>query len=82
MPEETRDIAVEARTEIRSIKQMLEDHIKETKAHRVEMSKTLKAHNDLIQQAKGAGTTLKIGIGAASLVGGAFGAKLGKFFGF
>jgi hypothetical protein len=54
MSDDTRDIAVEARTDIRAIKKLLEDHIHESREHRDDVRVQLQNHNNLIEQMKGA----------------------------
>lgn len=54
MADDTRDIAIEARTDIRAIRKMLEGHIEETREHRDQITVQLTSHNNLIQQIKGA----------------------------
>lgn len=85
MSEETRDIAIEARTDIRQIKEMLRSHIEETRDHRDGLRSEIEGlkekqseHNDLIQQLKGAKFTVSaiaagittIGIGGLAKLAG------------
>lgn len=61
MTDETRDIAIEARTDIKQIKEMLREHITETRDYRSEVHKRIDvieakvlAHHDTFQQLQGA----------------------------
>ena len=74
--EDTRDIAIEARTDIRQIKEMLQHHIDETRQHRNGLQhdigsirEQVQGHSDLIQQAKGAGTAITAIVATVTTVG-------------
>lgn len=54
MTDDTRDIAVEARTDIKQIKEMLRGHIEDTKEHRESQNARLTALEGVVLQAKGA----------------------------
>lgn len=81
MPDDTRDIAIETRSDLRAIKEMLKEHIDETRKYREKTSKRveiveerLDGHQSLIDQAKGAkmlavgliATVTTVGIGSVA----------------
>lgn len=87
MTDDTRDIAVEARTDIKNILKMLQSHIDRTEAHRDGLRVELEAvndkladHNDLIQQLKGARLAVTGGVALVTTFVGIGGAKIMGLF--
>lgn len=69
MTDDTRDIAVEARTDIRAIKKLLEDHIHESREHRDDVRQQLQTHNNLIEQMKGARIAVTVIVSGVMAIG-------------
>jgi hypothetical protein len=79
MPDDTRDIAVEARADLRTIKEMLREHIEETREHRDKQNERLSSLENIVLQAKGAKLAFTGIIATATTIG--LG-TLAKMFGF
>jgi len=75
----TRDIAIETRADVRALRDLLQQHVIETRTNREQEMRILSEHSDLIQQIKGAKITL---IAIVSLVTSVGSAAIMNFFGF